>query len=173
MRTKTQSETLLRDARRQSGLTQVEFASRAGVAQSVISAYEGGHRQPALSTLVELIEASGLEVQIRLRPLPGGLKRLTGPRGRVVRRLRRQVVDIAAAHGVTNMRVFGSVARGEDRADSDIDLLVDLPTGMGLLGLGRLRDDLESLLGTEVDVVPADGLKPDVAARIQADVVTL
>ena len=47
---------------------------------------------------------------------------------------------------MTNLRVFGSVARGEDRPDSDVDLLVDLPPHMGLLGLGRVQADLEAIL---------------------------
>ena len=81
---------------------------------------------------------------------------------------------MAAAHGATNLRAFGSVARGEDRPDSDLDLLVDLPASMGLLGLGRLERDLEAALdGVRVDVVPATDLKPDVRRRIENDVVPL
>jgi predicted nucleotidyltransferase len=70
-----------------------------------------------------------------------------------------------AAHEVTNLRVFGSVARGEDRLDSEVDLLVHLPPHMGLLGLGRVLADLEAILGTKVDLVPASDLKPAVRAR--------
>lgn len=55
--------------------------------------------------------------------------------GRQVRRKRRDLVAVAAAHDVTNLRVFGSVARGEDQPGSDVDLLVDLPPNMGLLDL--------------------------------------
>lgn len=89
----------------------------------------------------------------------GRLDMLTGPIGERVRGRRRRLLDIAGLHGVSNVRVFGSVARGEDRPDSDLDLLVDLPLGLGLVGLGRLRDDLEAVLGSPVDVVPASGLK--------------
>ena len=67
----------------------------------------------------------------------------------------------SAAHDVTNLRVFGSVARGEDRPDSDVDLLVDLPPHMGLLGLGRVQADLEAILGAKVD----SDLKPAVRTR--------
>jgi len=85
---------------------------------------------------------------------PPQLSRLSGPVGRQVRRKRRDLVAVAAAHDVTKLRVFGSVARGEDRPGSDVDLLVDLPPDMGLLGLGRVQEDLEAILGTKVDLVP-------------------
>jgi len=64
-----------------------------------------------------------------VRPEP-----LSGPVGHVVRQKRRELVAAAEAHGASHVRVFGSVARGEDGADSDVDLLVDLPRGLGLLG---------------------------------------
>jgi uncharacterized protein len=74
---------------------------------------------------------------------------------------------------VTNLRVFGSVARGQDRADSDLDLLADLPPGMGLLGLGRVQAELEAIIGSQVDLVPAGDLKPGVRARASRDLVLL
>ena len=70
------------------------------------------------------------------------------------------MIAAAAAHGVRNLRVFGSVARGEDRPDSDVDLLADLPPGLSLFGLGRVEADLETILGTRVDLIPAADLKP-------------
>lgn len=72
--------------------------------------------------------------------------------------------DVAARHGLTNVRVFGSVVRGEDAAGSDIDLLVDVAPGVGLLGLARAQRDLEALLGVPVDLIPAADLKPGVAS---------
>ncbi len=53
------------------------------------------------------------------------------------------------------MRVFGSVARGEDRPDSDVDLLADFPPGLSLFGLSRLEADREAILGARVDLIPA------------------
>jgi len=165
---------LLREARLRSGLTQAELARRAGVTQSVISAYESGRRQPALTTLASLIWSAGLEMTVTLHPVPNAARTLTGPVGQVVRQRRQELVAAAAAHGATNLRAFGSVARGEDRPDSDLDLLVDLPASMGLLGLGRLEKDLEAALdGVRVDVVPATDPKPDVRRRIENDVVPL
>jgi predicted nucleotidyltransferase len=69
--------------------------------------------------------------------------------------------------------VFGSVARGEDRPDSDVDLLADLPAGLSLFGLGRAEADLEAILGTRVDLIPAADLKPAVRARVEGDLVAL
>ncbi|MGH3196269.1 MAG: nucleotidyltransferase family protein [Streptosporangiaceae bacterium] len=89
------------------------------------------------------------------------------------RRRRHDLVAAAAAHGVRNLRVFGSVARGQDRPDSDVDLLADLPPGVILFGLGRVQADLESILGTRVDLVPAQDLKPGVRARVERELVAL
>lgn len=164
---------LLRRARTGAGLSQAELADRAGVTQSVISAYESGHRQPALPTLTALIEAAGYELAIGVRPQPRRLSRLSGPVGRRVRRRRHDLIAAAAAHGVTNLRVFGSVARGTDHPDSDLDLLADLPPGMGLLGLGRVQAELEAIIGSRVDLVPAGDLKPGVHARAGRDLVAL
>jgi uncharacterized protein len=164
---------LLRDARRRAQLTQAELAESAGTTQSVISAYEAGHRQPALSTLAALVAATGFDLDVRVRPRPRPIDRLTGPLGRRVRRQRRRLVEAAAVHGITNLRVFGSVARGEDRADSDVDLLGDIPAGLGLVGLGRAREDLERILDAKVDLVPAGDLKPAVAKRVAAEQVAL
>jgi len=163
----------LRAARKRAGLSQVELAHRAGVTQSVISAYESGRRQPSLPALAALVEAAGYELEISVREPPGKVGRLTGPVGRRVRRHRAEMVAAAAAHGVANLRVFGSVARGEDRPDSDVDLLADIPAGMGLLGLGRVADALEAIVGARVDLVPAGQLKPDVARRAVRDLVIL
>lgn len=90
-----------------------------------------------------------------------------------MRQHRAELVATAAAHGVANLRVFGSVARGEDRQDSDVDLLADIPAGMGLLGLGRLAQDIEAVVGARVDLVPSGQLKPSVRRRAERDLVAL
>jgi uncharacterized protein len=164
---------LLRRARLGAGISQAELAFRAGVAQSVISIYEAGRRQPSLPTLARLIDAAGCDLVVDIQQQPPRLSRLSGPVGRHVRRKRRDLVAAAAAHDVTNLRVFGSVARGEDRPDSDVDLLADLPPDMGLLGLGRVQTELEAILGAKVDLVPARDLKPGVRAGAERDLVAL
>jgi predicted nucleotidyltransferase/DNA-binding XRE family transcriptional regulator len=164
---------LLRQARKRAGLSQVDLASRASITQSVISAYESGQRQPSLPALTRLIDAAGFELTLSLRRQPGRLRPLSGPVGRRVRRHRKDLVAAAQAHGVSNLRVFGSVARGEDRADSDVDLLADFPPGLSLLRLSRLEADLEGILGTRVDLIPATDLKPDVRERVEPDLIAL
>ena len=164
---------LLREARRRAGISQVELGARAGVTQSVIGAYESGHRQPSMPTLASLIEAAGYDLVAEIRPQARGLDRLSGPVGQRLRHRRLEVIAAAAAHGVSEIHVFGSVARGEDRPDSDVDLLAKLPPRMSLLRLGRLRAELEEILGTKVDLVPAEDLKPDVRLRAGRDLVTL
>ena len=72
--------------------------------------------------------------------------------------MRTAVLRVAAQHGARNIRVFGSVARGEAGPDSDLDLLVDFESGRSLLDQVALTQDLERLLGRPVDVVTEDGL---------------
>lgn len=71
---------------------------------------------------------------------------------------REEILRVAAQHGAHNVRVFGSVARGEAGEESDVDLLVDLEPGRSLLDLGGLQAELESLLARRVDVVTEAGL---------------
>jgi predicted nucleotidyltransferase/DNA-binding XRE family transcriptional regulator len=163
---------LLRQARKRAALSQVDLAARAGVTQSVISAYESGNRQPSIPALARLVGAAGFELTLGLRRA-GRLRQLSGPVGRRVRRHRKDLVAAAAAHGVSNLRVFGSVARGEDHLGSDVDLLADFPPGLSLFGLGRLEAELEGILGTRVDLIPAADLKPGVRERVESDLIAL
>jgi predicted nucleotidyltransferase len=87
---------------------------------------------------------------------------------RVLGRQRDAIVAAADRHGAGNVRVFGSVARGEDGPGSDVDLLVDPGDQMSLVDLGRLEEELTDLLGRPVDVVPARSLRPVVAATVEA-----
>jgi len=161
---------LIREARRRAGLTQSALAERAGTTQSVVSAYEAGARQPSLPMLQRLIEATGLRVELTLT---GGAEApLESLRDRVLTR-RRDIRNIAERHGASNVRLFGSVARGDERIGSDVDLMVDLAPGTGLLTLARLEEDLEKLLGVPVDVVPADSFKERVGATAHHDALTL
>jgi hypothetical protein len=86
---------------------------------------------------------------------------------------RDDILSIAAQHGARNVRVFGSVARGDARADSDLDILVDMEPGRSLFDLGGLLYDLQSLLGVEVDVVTEKGLRPRIRAQVLQEAVPL
>ncbi|MBM5796522.1 MAG: DNA polymerase subunit beta [Cyanobacteria bacterium M_surface_7_m2_037] len=80
--------------------------------------------------------------------------------------LKPQVLALATRHGASNLRVYGSIATGHEHADSDLDLLVDLPEEQSLLGVISLRQDLEDLLGCSVDVTEAETLHPLIRAEI-------
>ncbi len=165
---------MIRAARRGAQLSQTELARRAGVAQSVISAYEADRREPGLSTLTKLIEATGHQLSFSLVPPPQNRLGLPDSRlGRRLRQHRQAVLELAEARGARNVRVFGSVARGEDNADSDVDLVVDLNDGVGLISLVGLARELEELLGVEVDVVPADTLKARIRDEVLGEAVVL
>ena len=86
---------------------------------------------------------------------------------------REEILKIAANHGARNVRVFGSVARGEADAQSDIDLLVEFKRGTTLLGHAALIHDLEDLLGVKVDVVSEHGLRERVRDRVLGEAVAL
>ena len=163
----------LHEARRRAGLSQTELARRAGVTQSVISAYESEARQPSLPVLEKLVAATGLELELRVRKAPSALAPLTGPLGQKVRAQRAEIKHLCARAGVTNVRVFGSVARGQETAHSDIDLLVDLNNDTGLFALVALRGELERLLEASVELVPAASLKKGLRADVMKDMVTL
>lgn len=83
----------------------------------------------------------------------------SGPLRLLVESRREQVMAIAFRHHASRVRLFGSAARGEDRPDSDIDLLVDFDDDSSLFDLMRMSRELEALLGRPVDVVSAGGLK--------------
>ena len=80
---------------------------------------------------------------------------------------------IAAKHGARNVRVFGSVARGEADSKSDIDFLVDMDAERSLFDLSRLLNDLEELLGRNVDVVTEKGLRDRVRPAVLKEAVAL
>lgn len=79
---------------------------------------------------------------------------------------RAQIRALAARRGIPDVRVFGSMARGDAGADSDIDLLVELPPGVSGLVLGGLLLDVQDLLRRKVDILTPAGLHPELRERI-------
>jgi predicted nucleotidyltransferase len=80
---------------------------------------------------------------------------------------------LEARHGVVSLGVFGSRVRGDERPESDLDVLVTFRRNPGLIRLVTLEDELADLLGVRVDLVLADSLKPHVRNRILAEVVPI
>jgi uncharacterized protein len=79
---------------------------------------------------------------------------------------RKEILETAMRNGAVNVRVFGSVARGDDSPDSDIDFLVNLEPGRSLMDLARLLRELNILLGRPVDVVTEAGLRPRIKPQV-------
>ena len=86
---------------------------------------------------------------------------------------RDEILKLAAKHGAFNVRVFGSVAREEERADSDVDFLVEMESHRSLLDQVGLIQDLEDLLGKKVDVTTETGLRERFRTRILREAVPL
>ncbi len=91
----------------------------------------------------------------------------------LLREKRETILETAARYGAHNVRIFGSVARGEADADSDVDILVDLEPGRSLLDLGGLLMELRELLGRPVDVVTEKGLRPRIRERALDEAVSV
>ena len=86
---------------------------------------------------------------------------------------REEILRLAARHGASNVRIFGSLARGDETSGSDIDMLVDLQPGRSLFDLGAFLEEIKALLGCPVDVVTEKGLRPRIRERVLQQAVRL
>lgn len=136
-------------------------ANRANAPRFVI----GRHRKPE-AVLLSVQEYESLAERAERSSGNGNPANLVQAR-------REQILAAAGRHGARNVRLFGSVARGEAGPASDIDLLVQMEPGRTLLDLGGLYSDLREVLGRPVDVVPDDSLKPEIRDRVLAEAVPL
>lgn len=131
-----EAATLIRAAREDIGMTQRELAAAVGTKQSNIAAYEAGTRSLSEEMLERLLIAADYRPTLSLAAHSEDLKAL------------------GARYGIGNIRVFGSVARGEDHHSSDIDLLVDYDDSSTIpFGFGAFVSYAEELLGFGVDIV--------------------
>lgn len=92
---------------------------------------------------------------------------------RTIQAHQKQILAVAREHGARNVRLFGSAAREEDTSESDVDVLVDMEKGRSLLDHVALKQDLEDLLGCEVDVVTEASLDPRIRERVLREAVPL
>ena len=91
----------------------------------------------------------------------------------VLKQKREEILDLAAKHGASNVRVFGSVARGEAGPSSDVDLLVSLEPGTTLIRHAALARKLRGLLGRDVHVVSERALRERIKERVIQEAVPL
>jgi len=144
----------LRRLRREAALSQRELAARTGVPQPNIAAYESGRRQPSSETLERL----------------GTVLRV--PSLERVRASRERILEVAVRCRVDDVRVFGSIARGDATAGSDVDLLVHPKPDASIFDVAGFMAEVTELLGIHVDVVSDRGTGP-VMDRIRAEAVAL
>jgi uncharacterized protein len=168
----------LRQARFDADLSQVDLAARAGTSQSALARYETGAALPTLPTLERLFAACGRRLEIRTPPahpstMPTSVRGQLGSQASKLRHRRRRLLDAAESHGVSHVRVFGSLARGEAKAASDIDLLVDLKPGRTLLDLAAFRREASEILDLPVDVATADMLKERIRSEVLVEALPL
>lgn len=122
--------------------------------------------QPARPSLTAVVQAA----------LESYLDEGTPPSAAILSRVlsrRADIRRIVSAHGGSNARLFGSVARGEASEASDIDLVVEVEPGRTLFDIAAMRAELEALLGLPVDVVTPSGLGGDAREEVLAEALTL
>lgn len=161
---------LIAQAREQAGLTQAQLAKVASTSQSAIASYESGAKSPSVRTLTKVIRACGMGISVELVSAPVAQGSLLSE----VRSHQEELRQAAVSRRIRNLRLFGSTARGDNRADSDVDFLVDFDSAKeGLLPLVAFQREAESILGRSVDISPADLLEEDVRSQALAEAVPL
>ncbi len=144
----------LRQKRHDSGFSQRELARASNIPQPNIAAYESGRRMPSDATLARLNQILGTPT----------LQRIGASRA--------EIAKAAIRRGLGNVRVFGSVARGEATRDSDVDLLVHPGPEVSLFDLAGFALEVEEILGTKVDVISDRGTGP-IMDRILSEAIAL
>lgn len=133
---------LIREARLDLGITQTELARRAGLSQSSLAQMESGKRNVSSDMLERVLKAADYRPNLALV------------------HTFHLVREAAAKRGLRNVRVFGSVARGEDGYDSDIDLLVTPNEGVGMFDIANFSDEVRRITGFPADVIVDNGTFP-------------
>jgi predicted nucleotidyltransferase/DNA-binding XRE family transcriptional regulator len=143
----TDAAVLVRTARKRAQLSARDLAARAGVSPSTVTRIERGEINPTLVMLERLLDASGNQLVVTVEPRP------QRPTLDALRQHRDDIIAVVASFGGRNVRVFGSVARGEAHDGSDVDVLIDVPAGTGLVTVERIAEALSAVLPWPVDVV--------------------
>lgn len=136
---------LVRRARRARGLSQRALAAAAGVSPTVVARIETGKTQPTLATLGRLLAGADFAPSVELVN--------TARPSELIAAHKPALLSLAEQHGVRSVQVFGSVAVGTDRPDSDLDLLVEFEPGVSGLARVDFAEAVADLLGVRVDMV--------------------
>jgi uncharacterized protein len=152
------------ESKRSRGLFQAALAAAASIDRTALSKIETGRRGVGSTELVRIAEA--LEHFFAENGASADLLR-------TIRSKRRAILRICRKHGAHSPRLFGSVARGQATPASDIDIVVDMEQGRSLLDQAALLVELRELLGRDVDVVTAQGLRDRIRERVLVEAVPL
>lgn len=170
-----QIDRLIRQARRAAGLSQADLARRARTSQSAVARYERAVATPSLATLERLLRACGRPLQLTMsapRQSSSVARRMTVSSGRrLLERNRRRLLAAARRNGARAVRLFGSAARGDESASSDVDLLVELEPDRTLLDLVAFQQDASDILGVRVDAATPEILRAGVRERVLAEAI--
>lgn len=139
--------TLVRSSRERAHLSARDLAARCGVSASTVTRIERGEINPTVAMLERLLDASGNELVITVQP------HRVPPTFVAIRALRDEIVAAVSRFGGTNVRVFGSVASGTATESSDVDLLIDVPAGTGLIAVEQIADAVAEVLPWPIDVI--------------------
>jgi predicted nucleotidyltransferase len=139
---RTDAARLVRAARLDRGMSQAELSRAAGMSQPNVAAIETGTRVPSDDALMRLLRAADYRPSL------------------AVEENAEAIVGAGARHGLRDIRVFGSVARGADHFTSDIDLLARVDSGRGYFDIAAFTNAVEELTGFPVDVVVDDERRP-------------
>ena len=153
----------VRAARQRRGWSTRAAAARLGLSVRFLNEVERGKATARLDKVMRALEGLGLDIAVVPR-------RAAGLREEVLAR-KQLLRGVAAMHGVRALSLFGSAARGEADAGSDLDFVVELDEGRSLVDLAGVKQDLETLFGRHVDVFTRGSLKPAVLASARADLV--
>lgn len=91
----------------------------------------------------------------------------------IIKNRREEIINIAKKNGAKNVRVFGSMSRGEGSAQSDLDIIVEMQSGSSLLDIIAIKQDIEDLLGRKVDVVTEASISPYIRDEVLKEAVNL
>lgn len=131
------------------GESKADVARATGLGEPAVRRlFSGRHPNPTVRTLETIAAHLGLRLALEEPP-----QDQTTPTLAELRSHAGIIEGIVSRHGGSNIRVFGSVARGDARPGSDIDLLIDVKPGTGLLELGAIEDELTAALGRRIDVI--------------------